>query len=49
MTGKTRFHPILVFRPPPSIKGRRVLVVDETCDYAPESHAFMTDNSIILP
>ena len=25
-------QPILVSGPPPSIKGRRVLVVDETCD-----------------
>src|SRR3954467_3768537 len=27
-----RSQPILVSGPPPSIKGRRVLVVDETCD-----------------
>ena len=72
-------QPILVSGPPPSIKGRRVLVVDETCDtgstmklalsevrarkpaevrsavsfktgdYAPDFHAFETDNFIILP
>jgi len=72
-------QPILVSGPPPSIKRRRVLVVDETCDtgstmklalsevrarnpsevrsavsfktgdYAPDFHAFETDNFIILP
>ena len=72
-------QPILVSGPPPSNKGRRVLVVDETCDtgstmklalsevrarkpsevrsavsfktgdYAPDFHAFETDNFIILP
>src|SRR3954463_11471155 len=72
-------QPMLVSGPPPSIRGRRVLVVDETCDtgstmklalsevralkpaevksavsfktgeYAPDSHAFETDNFIILP
>ncbi len=72
-------QPVLVSGPPPSIKGRRVLVVDETCDtgstmklalsevrarkpsevrsavsfktgdYAPDFHAFETDNFIILP
>lgn len=71
--------PILVAGPPASIKGRRVLLVDETCDtgstlklalhevkgmkpsavksavsfrtgpYAPDFHAFETDNLIILP
>jgi uncharacterized protein len=72
-------QPILVSGPPPSIRGRRVLVVDETCDtgstmklalsevralkpsevrsavsfktgdFAPDFHAFETDNFIILP
>jgi hypoxanthine phosphoribosyltransferase len=72
-------QPVLVSGPPPSIRGRRVLVVDETCDtgstmrlalsevralqpaevrsavsfktgeYAPDFHAFETDNFIILP
>ena len=72
-------QPMLVSGPPPSIRGRRVLVVDETCDtgstmklalsevralkpaevrsavsfktgdYAPDFHAFETDNFIILP
>lgn len=72
-------QPVLVTGPPPSIRGRRVLVVDETCDtgstlklalsevhalqpaevrsavsfktgeYAPDFHAFETDNFIILP
>ena len=72
-------QPMLVTGPPPSIRGRRVLVVDETCDtgstmklalsevramkpaevksavsfktgdYAPDFHAFETDNFIILP
>ena len=72
-------QPILVTGPPTSIRGRRVLVVDETCDtgstmklalsevralkpaevksavsfktgdYAPDFHAFETDNFIILP
>ena len=72
-------QPILVSGPPASIRGRRVLVVDETCDtgstmklalnevralqpaearsavsfktgdYAPDFHAFETDNFIILP
>jgi uncharacterized protein len=71
--------PVLVSGPPPTIRGRRVLVVDETCDtgstmklalneiralqpsevrsavsfktgeYAPDFHAFETDNFIILP
>ncbi len=72
-------EPILVTGPPPSIRGRRVLLVDETCDtgstmklalnevrilkpkavktavsfrtgsYAPDFHAFQTENLIILP
>jgi uncharacterized protein len=72
-------QPIVVSGPPPSIRGRRVLVVDETCDtgstmklalnevralkpaevrsavsfktgdFAPDFHAFETDNFIILP
>jgi hypoxanthine phosphoribosyltransferase len=72
-------QPVLVSGPPASIRGRRVLVVDETCDtgstmklalnevraqkpsqvrsavsfktgeYAPDFHAFETDNFIILP
>ena len=72
-------QPVLVAGPPASIRGRRVLVVDETCDtgstlklalsevralrpaevrsavsfktgdYAPDYHAFETDNFIILP
>ena len=72
-------QPILVSGPPATIRGRRVLVVDETCDtgstmklalsevralkpaqvmsavsfktgeYAPDFHAFETDNFIILP
>jgi uncharacterized protein len=72
-------QPVLVSGPPPSIRGRRVLVVDETCDtgstmrlalsevkalhpaevksavsfktgdYAPDFHAFETENFIILP
>jgi hypoxanthine phosphoribosyltransferase len=72
-------QPQLVSGPPPTIRGRRVLVVDETCDtgstmklalsevralkpaevrsavsfktgeYAPDFHAFETDNFIILP
>jgi len=71
--------PVLVTGPPASIRGRRVLVVDETCDtgstmrlalsevralqpsqvmsavsfktgdYAPDFHAFETDNFIVLP
>jgi hypoxanthine phosphoribosyltransferase len=71
--------PVLVSGPPPTIRGRRVLVVDETCDtgstmklalsevralrpaevrsavsfktgeYAPDFHAFETENFIILP
>jgi hypoxanthine phosphoribosyltransferase len=71
--------PILVSGPPASIRGRHILVVDETCDtgstmklalsevrglkpaevrsavsfktgdYAPDFHAFETDNFIILP
>lgn len=71
--------PVLISGPPPTIRGRRVLVVDETCDtgstmklalneiralqpsevrsavsfktgeYAPDFHAFETDNFIILP
>jgi uncharacterized protein len=72
-------QPVVIAGPPPSVKGRRVLVVDETCDtgstlklalsevkalrpaevrsavsfktgpYAPDFHAFETDNFIILP
>ena len=72
-------EPIVVTGPPQSVRGRRVLVVDETCDtgstmklalneiralqpaevrsavsfktgeYAPDFHAFETDNFIILP
>jgi uncharacterized protein len=72
-------QPVLVAGPPPSIRGRSVLIVDETCDtgstlklalnevralnpaevrtavsfktgeYAPDFHAFETDNNIILP
>ena len=72
-------QPILVTGPPLSVRGRRVLVVDETCDtgstmklalsevralqpaevrsavsfktgdYAPDFHAFETENFIILP
>src|SRR5215213_3881792 len=72
-------QPIVVSGPPASIRGRRVLVVDETCDtgstmklalnevralkpaevrsavsfktgdFAPDFHAFETDNFIILP
>ena len=72
-------QPVLVSGPPPSIRGRRVLIVDETCDtgstmklalsevralrpqevrtavsfktgeWAPDFHAFETDNFIILP
>jgi uncharacterized protein len=72
-------QPVLVAGPPATIRGRRVLVVDETCDtgstlklalsevralrpaevrsavsfktgeYAPDYHAFETDNFIILP
>jgi uncharacterized protein len=72
-------EPILVSGPPASIRGRRVLIVDETCDtghtmrlalsevralrpaevytavsfktgpYAPDYHAFETENFIILP
>ena len=72
-------EPVLVAGPPASIRGRRVLVVDETCDtgtpcgsrsarsarsgpaevrsavsfktgeYAPDYHAFETENFIILP
>jgi hypoxanthine phosphoribosyltransferase len=72
-------QPTLVSGPPASIRGRRILVVDETCDtgstmklalsevralkpaevksavsfktgdYAPDFHAFETDNFIILP
>jgi len=72
-------QPMLVSGPPPSIRGLKVLVVDETCDtgstmklalsevralkpaevksavsfktgdYAPDFHAFETDNFIILP
>jgi hypoxanthine phosphoribosyltransferase len=71
--------PVLVSGPPATIRGRRVLVVDETCDpgstmklalsevralrpaevrsavsfktgeYAPDFHAFETENFIILP
>jgi hypoxanthine phosphoribosyltransferase len=71
--------PVLVSGPPPTIRGRRILLVDETCDtgstmklalsevralkpaevrtavsfktgdYAPDYHAFETDNFIILP
>ena len=72
-------EPVLVTGPPATIRGRRVLVVDETCDtgstmklalsevralqpsqvksavsfktgdYAPDFHAFATDNFIVLP
>lgn len=72
-------EPILIAGPPGSIRGRRVLLVDETCDtgstmklalhevkalkpsavktavsfrtgpYAPDFHAFETENLIILP
>jgi uncharacterized protein len=72
-------QPVVVSGPPASIRGRRVLVVDETCDtgstmklalnevralkpaevrsavsfktgdYAPDFHAFETENFIILP
>ena len=72
-------QPVLVTGPPASIRGRSVLLVDETCDtgstlklalsevralspadvmtavsfktgeYAPDFHAFETDNYIILP
>ena len=72
-------QPVLVSGPPSSIRGRRVLVVDETCDtgstmklalsevralrpaevlsavsfktgdYAPDFHAFETENFIVLP
>jgi hypoxanthine phosphoribosyltransferase len=72
-------QPVLVSGPPPSIRVRRVLIVDETCDtgstmklalsevralrpqevrtavsfktgeWAPDFHAFETDNFIILP
>jgi hypoxanthine phosphoribosyltransferase len=72
-------QPVLVSGPPATIRGRRVLVVDETCDtgstmklalsevralrpvevktavsfktgaYAPDYHAFETENFIILP
>ena len=72
-------QPVLVSGPPPTNRGRRVLIVDETCDtgstmklalnevralrpaevrtavsfrtgdYAPDFHAFETDNFIILP
>ncbi|MEP7176735.1 MAG: phosphoribosyltransferase family protein [Gemmatimonadales bacterium] len=71
--------PVLISGPPPTIRGRRVLVVDETCDtgstmklalsevralqpaevrtavsfktgdYAPDYHAFETENFIVLP
>jgi len=71
--------PVLVSGPPPTTRGRRILLVDETCDtgstmklalsevralkpaevrtavsfktgdYAPDYHAFETDNFIILP
>ena len=71
--------PVLVTGPPASIRGRRILIVDETCDtgstmklalsevralnpaevrtavsfktgeYAPDFHAFETENFIILP
>ncbi len=71
--------PVLIAGPPATIQGRRVLLVDETCDtgatmrvalnevrarwpaevqaavafktgeYAPDFHAFETDNFIILP
>jgi hypothetical protein len=72
-------EPVLVAGPPATIRGRRVLIVDETCDtgstmklalnevralkpksvktavsfktgaYAPDYHAFETENTIILP
>ncbi|MEO6058219.1 MAG: phosphoribosyltransferase family protein [Gemmatimonadales bacterium] len=71
--------PVLISGPPPTIRGRRVLLVDETCDtgstmklalsevralqpaevrtavsfktgdYAPDYHAFETENFIVLP
>ena len=71
--------PVLVSGPPATIRGRRVLLVDETCDtgstmrlalsevralypaeirsavsfktgeYAPDYHAFETENFIVLP
>jgi uncharacterized protein len=71
--------PVLVSGPPATIRGRRVLIVDETCDtgstmrlaisevralqpaqvrtavsiktgdYAPDYHAFETENFIVLP
>jgi hypoxanthine phosphoribosyltransferase len=76
---KAGAQPIVVTGPPASIRGRRILVVDETCDtgstmklalnevraqkpaqvlsavsfktgeYAPDFHAFETENFIILP
>jgi hypoxanthine phosphoribosyltransferase len=72
-------QPVLVSGPPATVRGRRILVVDETCDtgstmrlalnevrelrpaevrsavsfktgdYAPDFHAFETENFIILP
>lgn len=72
-------EPVLVAGPPATIRGRRVLIVDETCDtghtmrlalsevralrpaevrtavsfktgpFAPDYHAFETENFIILP
>jgi hypoxanthine phosphoribosyltransferase len=76
---KAGAQPIVVTGPPASLRGRRILVVDETCDtgstmklalnevraqkpaqvlsavsfktgeYAPDFHAFETENFIILP
>ena len=72
-------EPVLIAGPPATVRGRRILVVDETCDtgstmklalnevralkpkevrtavsfktgpYAPDYHAFETENFIILP
>jgi hypoxanthine phosphoribosyltransferase len=72
-------EPVLIAGPPATVRGRRVLIVDETCDtgstmklalnevralkprevktavsfktgpYAPDYHAFETENFIILP
>lgn len=72
-------EPVLIAGPPATVRGRRILVVDETCDtgstmklalnevralkpkevrtavsfktgpYAPDYHAFETENFIVLP
>ncbi len=72
-------EPVLIAGPPATVRGRRILIVDETCDtgstmklalnevralkpkevktavsfktgpYAPDYHAFETENFIILP